>query len=272
MKYCLLCKKVSKKNLLCDKCIKNPFLVEDARDILATKSGLHTFKKTYSLNYTEIKNINSEKFWNENFSTPLNFDQQNQMTKEKINKVISFLPINKPKILDIGIGQGYLEERLKQLNLSYELFGIDISSVAIKKAKASFNGNFVVGNASDINLIYQRNFFDVVIALELLEHVSPTEIFFLLEKIRFVLKKNGLFIFTCPINEGLRHKKDNPSGHVRDYTIPILNAEMKVSGFKVDNIAVFYAFEKFYVLKKFFAKIFPKRWKPNNILIKTIKI
>src|SRR3972149_1210800 len=88
---------------------KNPFVVEDLRDKLALKKDYKNFKKTYSSKYPEIKAVNTNVFWNEKFKEPQNYDSLDLMTKEKIDTIISFLPNRKTRILDLGVGQGYLE-------------------------------------------------------------------------------------------------------------------------------------------------------------------
>lgn len=268
---CILCGKKTEKLLLCRECKGNPFLVEDLRNILAKRGRYELFKSTYFNNYAEVENLNTSSFWDESFAVPLAFKDQDSMTKEKIDTVISFLPKEACKILDLGIGQGYLEDRLEELPYSHALHGIDISSKAIDRANKKFKGNFVVGDVFSIDSLYKDNSFDVIIALELIEHIPPTKIFSLFNKIYSVLRKNGMLIISTPLNEGLRYKKVNPSGHVREYTISIIETELLLSGFKVSNKKVLYAFKNFYTLKKLLSKFLKNRWKPNNLVIKAIK-
>ncbi len=96
--------------------------------------------------YPEISNLNSGKFWDKIFESNPTLKDQDVMTKEKINIILSFLPREGLKILDLGIGQGYLEEKLKVKKLNYKIYGIDISSTSIKRAKRIFKGEFKLGN------------------------------------------------------------------------------------------------------------------------------
>lgn len=249
----------------------NPFLTEDLRNVYLKKKELKLLKYTYSKKYPEIKDVNTGKFWNEKFSAPSSFKEQDEMTKEKINTVISFIPKKTIRLLDLGIGQGYIEERLKDLNINYELHGIDISSIAIKKAKDSFNGIFKMENIFQIDKLYKKNYFDTIIALELLEHIPPSKIFTFYKKVHSLLKNKGTFIISVPINEGLRFMKNNPSGHIREYTILILEAEFSLAGFKILEKKTLYAFKNYYRLKNLLIKVLKNRWKPNNVIIKAVK-
>ncbi|MDO8634294.1 MAG: class I SAM-dependent methyltransferase, partial [archaeon] len=127
--------------------------------------------------------------------------------------------------------------------------------------------------------LFKKNSFDAIVALELIEHIPPKEIFKLYEMICHLLKPGGIFIITTPTNEGLRDKKtclpagrENPSGHVRDYTIPILEMELSISGFKILNKKTLFAFQTNYRIKKHVSLFLKNRWRPNNILIAAKKV
>ena len=78
-------------------------------------------------------------------------------------------------ILDIGCSSGLLLKEL--INIGFEpdnLFGIDISSIAIKNCKKNGLGNTSVMDAQCIEL---NKTFDVIIASDCLEHIENDEIF-----------------------------------------------------------------------------------------------
>lgn len=250
---------------------KDPFSVEDLRLSLALRNDSNGFLKTYNSDFPEIKNFNSSIFWNQHFSTQLNLSDQDRMTQEKIAKITSILPRKKAKILDLGFGQGYLEEKLNSLKREYDLFGVDISDVAVKRATNKFNGIFTQCDISKIEDIYKKNTFDVITAIELIEHISPTKIFKFYKSIHSLLKTRGILIISTPVNEGLRNKKDNPSGHVREYQPAVIKMELELSGFKVLKTHQLYAFKKNYTFKKFLVRIFPFLRHPNNIIVMAVK-
>ena len=96
------------------------------------------------------------------------------------------------RVLDLGCGTGYGSSILKKAG--NEVFGIDISQKAIDYAKTNYPGvNYTCCPAD--NLPFESNFFDAVVACEIIEHVQdPKKV---LREICRVLKKGGdLFIST----------------------------------------------------------------------------
>lgn len=251
---------------------KTPFEVEDLRTKLAVKKDYNNFRKTYSDKHPEIKADNSSRFWNAKFKTPTKFKDLDGMTKDKINTIIKFLPNEASRILDLGIGQGYLEQRLQEIRGNYELYGIDISEKAIIRLKKKFKGKFKNGDVLKIKNYYKKGYFDAIVAIELIEHISPRKIFKFYEDIRSLLKTTGIFILSTPLNENLGLMKKNPSSHVREYTEPIIVTELKLSGFKVLSERYFFAFKNLYSIKKIITKLWQGWWGANNIVIKAVKI
>jgi len=267
---CLTCKKESEK-VLCNTCSKNPFSVEAARIIAARNGSDEIFRSLYSKNYAEIKNINNRNFWDKKFNNKSQLIDQDRMTKDKIKILVSFLSPSRTQLLDLGFGQGYLEEEVVSNNIRVDITGIDISKAAVTRAKRKFKGRFIHGNLDNIEKKFKKNSFDIVSAVEVLEHVSPSKIFNLYKKIYNILKKNGTLLISVPINEGLSLNSKNPSGHVRSYSPEILVKELEMSGFRVLSTHVLYAFENNYLLKSKIAKILKNRWKPNSLIVKAIK-
>ncbi len=248
---------------------KSPYAIEHLRDKLASEKKLQKLKKTYSLKYLEIKDSNSAPFWNVKWSIYNGLQQQDSITKDRIRTTASFLPKTAKRILDIGIGHGWVEELIE--NRDVELYGNDISDQAIKDVKRRFQGKFLT--QSLYNLKYKKNFFDTIFLLEVLEHVPPSMTFKVLSDIRNILKSQGYFILSVPTNEGLEHMFGNPNGHVRMYTIPLISAELQLAGFKVIKLKTLYAFNKYYIFKKMIAKyLWKNHWHPNNIIILAQKI
>lgn len=263
MNQCLICKS-EYKHPLCKKCGRKPFLVERARQILASINDLENLKRTYSSKYTEIKNLNTSKFWNKLLSDSTNIEIQDGMTKDRIRTAFRFLPKNARKILDIGAGHGFVEELLSK-NKNIKIFGNDISSVAVKDLKSKFKGQFL--KESIYSMKYPRKSFDGILMLEVLEHIPPSKVFNVLKKVKEMLGEKGSLIISIPTNEGLEKKKDNLSGHVRTYTENLIRAELKIAGFKVVKLRTFYAFKNCYSLKKISAKILRNKWQPNDMVI-----
>lgn len=222
----------------------------------------------YDRNYAEIKDLNTSLFWNTRLSSKANLETQDNMTRDRVKTAFNFLPKNVKRVIDIGAGNGYLEEMLSRKGV--EIFANDISNISITKLRNKFKGTF--RKESIYEMKYPGGYFDAVFALEVLEHVPPSKILDLLKKINKMLTSKGLFIISVPANEGLEKMRNNPNGHTRTYTEQLMKGELKISGFRVIASEVLYAFSSFYSLKKFLSKIFKNKWKPNNIVILAKKI
>lgn len=249
--------------------LNDPFRVEEYRDFLAKNKLLDQFIKTYSENFPSLKNLNSSNFWDkifldkeENFKSPI--------VKDKIKDILNFIKTKRGKILDVGIGSGFIEkEILKKNHEEFSFYGIDISDVAISKVRKQLTGEFTKGLIQ--NIPYKDNYFDVILCLEVLEHINPSETFKALSELYRTLKEKGILIISVPLNEGLEElykSGQNPSGHVRTYSKNIIDTELKIVGFNNFVEKYFYAFKNFYILKNFLSKFFFKnRWLPNDLLV-----
>lgn len=245
--------------------MKNPFRVEDARHILATQKRIGALKKLYTKNYAEIKDLNTGTFWDERIDAATAYEPEDGMTKHRIRIVYNFIPQHVTNLLDIGAGYGYIERLISQKGRTIKLYGNDISPNAVKQLQRRFKGDFRV--ESLYRLRYPAQFFDLVMLLEVLEHVPPTKTFALLKRIKQLLKPGGYIIISVPSNEGLEQMKGNPNGHTRTYTRELIKAELEAIGFTIKNVKTLHAFSNLYTLKSIIARFFPKRWKVNNIIV-----
>ena len=120
-------------------------------------------------------------------------------------------PLEQLKVLDIGSGGGLLCEPLNRLGA--EVVGIDASSNNIQVAKLhakemNLNIKYIHSSPENINL---KNEFDVVLSMEVVEHVADINLF--IEKCSKLIKKNGI-MFVATINKNLK-----------SYAFTILGAE-----------------------------------------------
>ena len=106
------------------------------------------------------------------------------------------------KVLELGCGDGYI---LAFLNAG-EIYGIDISQVAIDRAKKRLSGNTRVKHLAvddGEKTSFSSKFFDVIICSEVIEHVpKPAK---LVEEMARLAKPTGRIIITFP-NESLINK------------------------------------------------------------------
>lgn len=244
---------------------------DKVRNQLVAEGKLTEFIKTYTNKY-DTKNLNSSVYWDGVFKDGGDFSQQSNMTKDKISLIVNSISQKNLSILDLGIGQGFFEELIANKPNGYKFYGIDISPYSIQRAKKLFSGDFIVGDVLKIDKHFKGKRFDTIVALELLEHISVSKLFDLYNKIHNILKKNGKLIISVPINEHLEKMSINPSAHVRDYSPEILEAELMINGFQVEQKYFLFAFEKHYFIKKILVKLLPKRWQPNSLIIVARKV
>jgi 2-polyprenyl-3-methyl-5-hydroxy-6-metoxy-1,4-benzoquinol methylase len=166
---------------------------------------------------------------------------------EKLN-----LPIDS-KILDIGCYPTYLSDWLKEQK--FDVYGISSEHEKIKDPKVS------ILNIETENFPFEKNFFDLVICTEVIEHISysPSN---LLKKINHILKPNGHFILTTPNVSRLQNvlsllfdkniyfplyqmDQDIYFRHQREYTKQEICDIHHKSGFKNINIAYYTAYPPF---------------------------
>jgi len=245
------------------------FQLEQQRHRLAANLSLRELKKTYTNRFPEIKNINSAEMWdklNHNFlDNPMSLDRSKIVKDYIVGKNIN--------VLNVGFGSGNLEKEYfknkNQNNLNVRWNGIDISENSVSEIMKLYPfAKFKKGDGRELK--FESNYFDYVIALEVLEHINPNETFRALMEFHRVLKVNGKLIVSVPLNEGLEEmilKGKNPNGHVRDYTKELITAELIIAGFNLVEYKFLFAFNKFYKFKTFLAKIFRTRWQPNNLIL-----
>lgn len=121
--------------------------------------------------------------------------QQNLNRYLKMIEVV--LPLSKSnKILDIGAGFCYLSKFFKRQG--YEIYAIDFFYGNIPKVRCEQHHiPFFPLNVEVDDLPFEKDFFDVIILGEVIEHFTYSPLI-PLEKIQKVLKKDGLLILTTP--------------------------------------------------------------------------
>ena len=113
-------------------------------------------------------------------------------------------------ILDLGCGTGKNMEELAQYG---DVWGVDISEDALKFCRKRNLIQIKKGEAE--HLPFNKETFDVVCILDVLEHVDDTAS---IKEIKRVLKNNGSVIITVPSFWWLWSKWDDVLHHKRRYT------------------------------------------------------
>ena len=103
-------------------------------------------------------------------------------------------------ILDLGCGPGHMMEFLIR-NKYTNVKGVDISEKQIKTALKK-GLNVVLANVSRY-LKESQNTFDVILAIDIIEHFTKDEIFELFENMYAALKKKSILIIQTPNGQGI---------------------------------------------------------------------
>ena len=129
--------------------------------------------------------------WQQINRNPFRF---NAYVSARYQQVIELLPKKKnQKILDIGCGDGVLLSQVK----TGRLFGVDLDQDSLDFASTKIKAKLIQAKAE--LLPFRNSFFDVVIATEIIEHLSQPEL--MLSEIKRVLKPGGRVIIATPIKQ-----------------------------------------------------------------------
>ncbi len=99
------------------------------------------------------------------------------------------------KVLEVGTGAGQFIRAIKRLRSELDCFGCDISSEAIRIARAK-NDGVAYEVSQDYHFPYADNSMDAVVIFDVLEHVADPKK--LLAEVNRVLKTSGIFYAFVP--------------------------------------------------------------------------
>jgi 2-polyprenyl-3-methyl-5-hydroxy-6-metoxy-1,4-benzoquinol methylase len=147
----------------------------------------------------------------------------------------------KLKVLDLGCGNGSLSHYIAQVG--YEVVGVEDSASGVQiAAQNSPDCRFIHASIYDLPYTQLEHSFDVVIAVEVIEHlIYPRE---LLRAAKRCLKPEGKLILTTPYHGYLKNlllalsgKMDQhftvlwDGGHIKFFSVATLSRLLKEEGF-----------------------------------------
>src|SRR3989344_2430659 len=157
---------------------------ERVRHHLAKSERYEELLKTYKRPTNEINNKNTGVLWDKLNKFLDVLSKSDPMTRDRLTTISSWLKSKKGvrKVLNIGFGPANLEEIVLKRNTRYGWYGIDISlDSAVAASKKFPTSSF--SRQSVTKIAYPTSYFDAVIALEVIEHISPRDTFKALSEI-----------------------------------------------------------------------------------------
>lgn len=140
------------------------------------------------------------------------------------------------KILNIGCGNGSFEFLVA--GRAKEIVGIDIADedifVAKKECKDLKNVNFTKANIIHDN--FPKNSSDIIVLLDVIEHLPKDSESKTLKKIYKILKLNGQIVISTPLNNLSRYLDPAWYFRHRHYTKEQLVELLVDAGFKIEKI------------------------------------
>lgn len=133
-----------------------------------------------------------------------------------------------PRILDVGCGTGANLEMLAQFGAAE---GVDVSEDALAFCRARGLTKVRLGAAE--SLPYEDNSFDLVTALDVVEHLDDDAAG--LSEMRRVLRPDGRALLFVPAFMWLWGVQDDVSHHRRRYTLPQLKDRVRAAEFEVER-------------------------------------
>jgi SAM-dependent methyltransferase len=132
--------------------------------------------------------------------------------------------------LEIGCGTGVVREQIENY-YGCTVAGCDLNLTALQMAIES-NSPLYFYNIHQKNEAFKENF-STILLLDVLEHIEDPVTF--LYSVSYHLKKGGRVIINVPAFQFLYSQYDKKAGHIRRYTISVLENELNIAGFRIER-------------------------------------
>jgi len=152
--------------------------------------------------------------------------------RARLDRLLGELLRTPRTILDVGCGTGLM---LELLDRRHRLVGTDLLLEGLSLA-ATRNPDALLVRADATDLPFQENAFDLILLLDVLEHLDDT---LALREARRVLRPGGLAAITVPALPWLCSGRDRAAGHLRRYTRASLTGAVTDAGLELDSVAYF---------------------------------
>lgn len=162
------------------------------------------------------------------------------------NFLTQYLEKKNYKIFEIGCGVGEITSVLEKHGTVY---ANDLSKVALEYCKNKGIKNIIHGDINKLDLEKYSGEFDLVIALDVLEHIQEDTK--TIERAHKLLKPNGLFLTNVPAYKFLWSGHDEALRHKRRYTSYEIKKKLENQNFNIvkQSYFVFFVFTIIVVFK-----------------------
>lgn len=160
------------------------------------------------------------------------------------------------RVLEIGAGGGDTILEIKKKNLAQEVVGIELNEIENSNQNNQLIDRFIFGNIEEIKIDLPKNYFDVILCGDVLEHLMDP--WRLTKSTLSFIKPGGVLIVSCP---NIRHYsallsiyfkgrfdyKDEglfDKTHLRFFCKANLNEMLAASGFTLEKSIPSFALSK----------------------------
>ena len=178
-----------------------------------------------------------EKYWVQDSTDPTTNDREKLLLRTL--KHYGHFAAGETKVLDAGCGSGEFLPFF--VRAGFQVYGIDLSLVAVKRARNRSPKSIVIVGSLEGDLGFRPDNFELVWSTEVLEHLFDIED--ALRAIHRVLKPGGLFVLTTPYHgllknlaialTGFDRHFDVVGPHIRFFSKASLTRCLQAAGFDV---------------------------------------
>lgn len=192
-------------------------------------------------------------------------NEKNFKVKNWYGGIINYINDNfekDSKVLDIGCGLGHL---ISSIDNKFEKYALDISKFSINYINNNYS-NIITQCSAFNERLYEKDFFDVVVAYHVIEHMNDPYIF--IKNIKNILKKGGILIIGTPNRSCIVEKlfKENfrlySKEHLLLFTRKRLTNLLKDKGFKIDMIEYPFFKTQYFNFRNIFKLFFTNKISP----------
>jgi SAM-dependent methyltransferase len=118
------------------------------------------------------------------------------------------------KLLDVGCGLGFFLKRMQNI---YDSYGVDVSEYSVEETrKVALKARVHIASATE--LPFHDDYFDIITAFDIVEHLENPEVFF--REASRLLKKDGMLLISTPNPASLGARIKNKTENAKDPNLP----------------------------------------------------